>query len=132
MERSLNIRKVFERCKRPAVRRPLTLIALFLLTISLGADQEATVRGEIVDSYCYVGRGIRGPSHRECAVRCARKGIALVLIEDTTRRVYTLMPPRDEMEMPERVLAAAGTTRTITGRMFVKSGSRFLTVDAMK
>lgn len=91
-----------------------------------------TVRGEIVDSYCYAGRGIRGPSHTACALRCARKGIALVLIEDGTRRVYVLMPPKDEMTMPENVIAAAGTTRTVTGRMFVNSGTRFLMVDAIK
>ncbi|PYQ54036.1 MAG: hypothetical protein DMF59_00060 [Acidobacteria bacterium] len=91
-----------------------------------------TVRGEIVDSYCYAGRGIHGPSHTACALRCAKKGIALVLVEEGTRRLYVLMPPKDDSVMPANVIAAAGTTRSVTGRMFVNSGSRFLMVDAIK
>ncbi|HYS54897.1 MAG TPA: hypothetical protein VER58_14160 [Thermoanaerobaculia bacterium] len=81
-------------CNRPAVRR-----------LQIIADQAVTVRGEIVDSYCY---------------------------EDGTRRVYVLMPPKDDSVMPANVIAAAGTTRTVIGRMFVNSGTRFLMVDAIK
>jgi hypothetical protein len=105
---------------------------LLLLAFTLAADQVVTVRGEIVDSYCYAGRGVRGPSHRACALQCARKGMPLVLIEDGSRRVYQLMPPRDETPMPENVVAAAGTVRTVTGRMFVNSGARYLAVDAIE
>ncbi|MDQ6799448.1 MAG: hypothetical protein M3041_01275 [Acidobacteriota bacterium] len=99
--------------------------------MSLAADQAVTIRGEIVDSYCYAGRGIHGSPHTACALRCARKGMPLVLIEDGSRRVYQLMPPGDETAMPANAIAAAGTVRTVTGRMFVNSGARYLTADAI-
>ena len=101
------------------------------MAVSLAADQVVTARGEIVDAYCYAGRGVRGSPHTACALRCARKGMPLVLIEDGSRRVYQLMPPKDETPMPENVIAAAGTVRTVTGRMFVNNGARYLTVDAI-
>jgi hypothetical protein len=132
MDRSPNTRKGSERSDRPAGRRLQTIAVLLLLAVTLAADQAVTIRGEIVDSYCYAGRGIHGPDHTACALRCARKGMPLVLIEDGSRRVYQLMPARDETAMPENVIAAAGTVRTITGRVFVNSGARYLMVDAMK
>jgi hypothetical protein len=128
MEPSGNIPKVCERAKRPAVGWLLIL----LLAISVSADQTITVRGEIADTYCLGARGVRGPSHTACAIRCARKGVPLALVEDGTRRLYILLPPKDETAMPENVIRAAGTIHTVTGRMFVNSGTRFLTVDTIK
>ena len=100
--------------------------------MSLFADQSVSVRGEIVDSYCYAGRGIHGSPHTACALRCARKGMPLVLLEERSTRVYQLMPPKDETAMPESVVAAAGKVRTVTGRLFVNGGARYLMVDAIK
>ena len=125
---SRNIPKAPERAKWLAVSWPLVL----LLTISVSADQTITVRGEIADTYCLGARGIRGPSHTACAIRCARKGVPLALVEDRTRRLYILLPPKDETAMPENVIRVAGTVHTVTGRMFVNSGTRFLTVEAIK
>jgi len=117
---------------KPAVRR-LQLFALAaLLAVSVAADQVVSVRGEIADTYCYAARGIRGPSHTACALRCARQGIPLAVIEDRTRRIYILLPPKDESALPESVIGAAGTVRTITGRAFVNGGTRFLTVDSIR
>jgi len=103
-----------------------------LLAVSVAADQVASVRGEIADTYCYAARGIRGPSHTACALRCARKGVPLAVIEDGTRRVYILLPQKDESGLPESVISAAGTVRTVTGRVFVNGGTRFLTVDSIR
>ena len=132
MDRLLNTRKGSERSNRPAVRWLQTIAVLLLLAVTLAADQAVTIRGEIVDSFCYAARSIHGSDHTACALRCARKGMPLVLIEDGSRRVYQLIPPKDETAMPENVIAAAATVRTVTGRMFVNSGARYLTVDGMR
>ncbi len=91
-----------------------------------------TVRGEIADTFCYGAKDIRGPSHTACAIRCARKGVLLALVEDGNRRVYILLPPRDDSSMPDTVIRAAGTEHTVTGRMFISSGTRFLTADSIR
>ena len=129
---SRNIPKAREGAESPAVRRLQLLAVILLLAVSVAADQTVTVRGEIADTYCLSARGVRGPSHTACAIRCARKGVPLALVEDGTRRLYILLPPKDETAMPENVIRAAGTVHTVTGRMFVNSGTRFLTVEAIK
>lgn len=127
-----NSRKGYERCSKSAVRRLQLLALTVLLAVSVAADQAVSVRGEIADTYCYAARGIRGSSHTACALRCARKGIPLAVIEDGTRRVYILLPPKDESALPESVISAAGTVRTVTGHVFVNGGTRFLTVDSIR
>src|SRR5438876_2566465 len=102
-------RKARERCSRPAVRRIFLILALTLASTTVRSDQQVTLRGEIADTYCLSARGIRGPSHTACALRCARKGIPLALVEEGTRHIYILLPPKDESSMPEAVIRAAGT-----------------------
>jgi len=54
------------------------------------------------------------------------------MVEEGGRRVYVLLPPKDESAMPEKVIEAAGTVRTVTGRAFMNSGTRFITVDRIE
>src|SRR5438309_8089755 len=96
MGTSRAFRKARERCDHPAVRRILIILFLTFASTTVRPDQQVTLRGEIADTYCLSARGIRGPSHTACALRCARKGIPLALVEEGTRRIYILLPPKDE------------------------------------
>jgi hypothetical protein len=122
----------FEGDAKPAVRRLSIVIILLLLTVSGAADETVTLRGEIADTFCIAARGISGPAHTACAIQCARKGIPLALVEEKTHRTYVLLPPKDISGLPEEVIGAAGTVHTVTGRMFVSGGTRFLTVDSIR
>ncbi len=53
-------------------------------------------------------------------------------MEDGNRRVYILLPPRDASSVPDTVIRAAGTVHTVTGGLFVISGTRFLTADSIR
>ena len=117
---------------RPAVRRLSNLMTIAALAVSVAADQTLTVRGEIADTFCLGAKGIRGAAHTACALSCAKKGIPLAIIDDATHRVYMLLPPKDNSALPSAVINAAGTVHSVTGRMFVSGGTRFLTVDAFR
>ena len=39
-----------------------------------------TFRGEIVDWYCYIEKGLTGPSHRDCGVRCVAGDVCMGLL----------------------------------------------------
>ena len=39
-----------------------------------------TFRGEIVDYYCYIEKGLTGPSHRDCVVRCVAGDVCMGLL----------------------------------------------------
>ncbi|HEU4723663.1 MAG TPA: hypothetical protein VFU59_00050 [Candidatus Eisenbacteria bacterium] len=36
-----------------------------------------TVRGEVVDYYCFIEKGLRGPGHLECAVKCVAGDVCM-------------------------------------------------------
>ncbi len=38
-----------------------------------------TLRGEVVDYYCFIEKGLRGPGHLECAVKCVSGDICMGL-----------------------------------------------------
>lgn len=44
-----------------------------------------TLRGEIVDYYCYIEKGMRGQDHRECGVRCVAGDVCMGLLTDDQR-----------------------------------------------
>jgi len=74
--------------------------------VNLGS---ATVRGEIVDSKCYLGVMNPGRSkvHRDCAVRCISGGIPPALA--TTDGLY-LLAGRDGRQLNRAVLSLVGET----------------------
>ena len=39
-----------------------------------------TLRGEIVDYYCYIEKGLTGPSHRECGLKCVTGDVCMGLL----------------------------------------------------
>ena len=39
-----------------------------------------TLRGEIVDFYCYIEKGLTGPAHKDCGTRCVAGDICMGLL----------------------------------------------------
>jgi hypothetical protein len=88
--------------------------------ISLGRH---TLRGEIVDSKCWLGvmNPGRGKAHRACASLCIRGGIPPLLAVqkdgEVVRQLLLLGP--DGEEVNERILYAVGEPVEISGEVFV-------------
>lgn len=91
-----------------------------------------TVRGEVIDTYCYSLAGAKGEGHRQCALECAKKGIPVGLLEDGTNKVYVLLPNKDKSSLPQAVIDNMARKVTITGKVVESGGSRFLTVESVK
>jgi hypothetical protein len=70
------------------MRRHAGFLALALLLAApllQGADDELTLRGEVVDVACYGRQGVAkgtGAAHVSCAVDCAKQGKPLGLLTD--------------------------------------------------
>ena len=63
----------------------LALALLFAAPLLRGADDQVTLRGEVVDVACYGKQGVAkgtGVAHVSCAVDCAKKGKPLGLLTD--------------------------------------------------
>ena len=100
--------------------------------IHLHAAETVQVTGEIVDTYCYALMGAKGPSHRQCAIDCIKKGIPAGLLEEGTNKVYILLPNKDKSPLPEAVIKKVAEKVTITGKVYTSGGTQFLTVESIK
>jgi type 1 fimbria pilin len=100
--------------------------------VAARAAETVTVKGEVVDSYCYALMGAKGESHRKCGLACAAKGIPLALLENGTGSLFVLLPDRDKSPLPKEVTDRMGRQATVTGKLATVGGSRFLTVESVK
>jgi len=92
-----------------------------------------TVKGEVIDTYCYALMGAKGESHRQCAIDCFKAGIPAGLLENGTNRVFVLLPNKDKTSLPQNdILEKMGRQATITGKVYTSGGSNFLTVESIK
>ncbi len=94
--------------------------------------QSVTVKGEVIDTYCYALMGAKGESHRQCAIDCVKAGIPAGVLEEGTGKVYVLLPNKDKSGLPKGVIDKMGRMATITGKAYTSGGSNFLTVESIK
>ncbi len=115
----------------------LALTLLFATTTAARADEkggqkDATVTGEVIDTFCYGAMGAKGASHKQCGMECAKKGIPVGLLEKGTDKIHILLPTKDKTELPDSVVSKMGETVTVTGHPITKGGVAFLTVESVK
>jgi hypothetical protein len=91
-----------------------------------------TVKGEVIDTYCYSLMGAKGESHRQCAIDCVKAGIPAGLLEEGTNKVFVLLPNKDKSGLPKGVMDKMGRMASITGKVYTVGGSNFLTVESIK
>ena len=106
------------------------LMVMNIFTVALA--QTVTVKGEVIDTYCYALMGAKGESHRQCAIDCVKAGIPAGLLEEGTGKVYVLLPNKDKTGLPKGVIDKLGRTASITGKAYTSGGSNFLTVESIK
>jgi hypothetical protein len=94
--------------------------------------QQVTIKGELVDSLCYVGMAAKGAGHKQCAIDCAKAGIPISIVEDGTGKLYTVLPKEDKTGYPANVIAKMGDKVTLTGDLYENGGQRYVTVESVE
>ena len=94
--------------------------------------QEVAIKGELVDSLCYVAMAAKGPGHKQCAIDCAKAGIPISILEDGTGKLYTVLPKEDETGYPASVINKMGETVTLKGNLYENGGNRYVTVESVE
>ena len=108
-------------------------IALGTCAAALAADNPSkSVTGNLEDGYCYGSMGAKGQSHKQCAIRCAEKGIPVALVEKGTEKIFVLLPNKDSSPLPADVIQHMEDEVTITGKEYSKGGVTFLVVESVK
>lgn len=94
--------------------------------------RQVAIKGELVDSLCYVAMGAKGPGHRQCAIDCVKAGIPISLLEDGTGQLYTVLPKEDKTGYPASVINRMGETVTLKGDLYEQGGNRYVTVESVE
>lgn len=110
----------------------VSFLTIFSILVPVYAAETVTVRGEIIDTYCFALMGAKGESHRQCAIECVQKGIPAGLLEDGTNKVYVLLPNKDKAPLPKAVIDKMAKKVAITGKVYTTGGSQFLTIESIK
>ncbi len=111
----------------------LVLAVLAAPVWAQGKGKPVTVTGRVVDNVCLFPAGLKGESHRECAIGCDKAGVRMALLDEKANILYTLMadaPFKDPngpiREHLERVVTVKGNLYMAPG------GQRILAVQEVK
>ena len=95
------------------------------------AQEQVTVKGEIVDLACYLSKGLKGKRHKACADMCAKKGLPLGVLTDAGD-VYLLLEDHDDPGPYDAVKGLAGEQAEVSGKKFIKGGVQSIQVSGAK
>jgi hypothetical protein len=114
--------------------KTMMALSLGLLLSVAGAAfaADTSVTGHLRDGFCFSTMGAHGPTHKKCAMGCAKAGIPVLLVQDKTEKYYLLLPPKDAEGLPSSVTDKMEDEVTVTGQMYSKGGITFLTVESVK
>ncbi len=115
------------------------LAILYAAGIALSQEKSSkvvTITGEVVATQCYVtgltGPG-KGPTHKECAISCAKGGIPLSILEDKTGKVYLAAQSKKAMSGANELLMPFIAEKVlVTGRVFEKGGMRLVLISKVE
>ncbi|HEY2924978.1 MAG TPA: hypothetical protein VGJ98_08455 [Candidatus Eisenbacteria bacterium] len=112
-------------------------MALFLFgALAIAATPAAqkaaakTISGEIVDLSCYLGRGGKGPEHKECAATCIANGGPMGLLT-SKGLLYVLTMNHENADAFNQAKKFAGDQVKVTGPVTTKNATRALEVNGV-
>ncbi len=112
--------------------KTMMALAMLLATLSAGslraAGKHATVKGYVIDSSCTFTKDLKKPISAECAVACAKAGSPLVMQGDNGLIYLPISGTMPAGGQNDKLLPYAGQEVTVTGTVYLKSGSRAIVI----
>ncbi len=109
------------------------ILATLLIGIASFAQQEKpakTIKGEVVDLWCYMDHGAHGPKHKACAVACAKMGNPIGIV-DSEGNVYVAVGSELHQPDRERLIEKMAQEVTVTGRVVSRGGLRMIYIKTI-
>ncbi len=97
--------------------------------------ENITVKGEVVDLYCFMNRDLRGVGHKTCSTKCATQGNPIGLFDAANNQVYTLLGIADYQashEVRDNLVKQMNYIITATGTVVKKGNSQLLYVKSFE
>ena len=80
-------------------------------------DELEVVAGEVVDLSCYLDHKAKGPSHKKCAIACAKKGLPMGILTDKNQ-LYLLIENKARAEAYQEAIYNAAESVTVRGKVY--------------
>ena len=94
-----------------------------------GAPKVMTLKGEVVDMGCYIGHGVKGASHKECATSCIAGGMPMGILT-STNKLYLITLNHDNHDPYNKLKEWAGEMVSVTGTVTSSHGAWAIDVTA--
>ncbi|HZR23791.1 MAG TPA: hypothetical protein VFA59_09405 [Vicinamibacterales bacterium] len=91
----------------------------------------ATISGEVVDMWCYLEGGDRGPSKKACATACAKAGNPIGVL-DAKGNLYVAAGLQDHQPARDLLINRMSDQVTVSGTVVRKGGVQMIYIDAVK
>ena len=107
------------------------LAAPFALADGMAKGKVGTWKGEVLDAGCYLGHGAMGEKHKECAMRCMKNGMPIMLMTSDGKAVL-LTPNHDNADPYEKLRGWAGSMVEVSGTLSTRGGASGIDVTDAK
>lgn len=111
-------------------------IGLFLLSFSNAfgetmSNKEVTIKGTVIEPFCFITMNMKGEGHRECAANCAKAGMSLAII-DGKGKIYPILPKEFVTNPNQPVLDYVEKTVTVKGTLIESGGISYIVIKEVK
>ena len=93
--------------------------------------ERMTVKGEVVDLWCYLEGGDRGPAKKQCATACAKAGNPVGIL-DAAGNVYVAAGLEDHQPAQTILLNRMSDEVTATGTVVREGGVQMIYIATVK
>jgi len=107
---------------------------LFAGAQGLGAQpkgQRTTITGEVVDLWCYLEGGDRGPTKKDCATACAKAGNPIGVL-DSKGNLYVAAGLKDHQSAQSLLLNRMSDRVTVSGTLVRTGGVPMIYIESVK
>ncbi len=104
------------------------------VAVSTHADPTGTdtsIKGEVVDLWCFLESGARGAGHKACAVGCATSGLPIGIV-DADGNIYLALGFKDHQSAKDLLLSRMADTVTVSGTLVKKGGFEAIFIKEVK
>jgi len=120
-------------------RRFIYAVLALSVVVSLGGilanaqpkGDMVTVKGEVIDLWCYLEGGDKGADHKQCAVTCAKAGNPIALLSEKGD-IYILVGIKDHDPAKDTLIDKMAENVTVEGTLVKKGGVQAIYVTSIK
>lgn len=105
--------------KLVALSVAVAVAGLIVARNARAADDQVTVKGEVLDMACYLDHGAHGEKHAQCAATCIESGLP-VGIKGEDGKTYLLIGKHKPLN--KTLAEYAGKTITVKGKLASRDG----------